>query len=194
MIGKYSLQHVCTAFIYILFALPASAIDTVPIGRPAQNSGSELIKRSDTSLSISAFMEDDKRLTVFTNALKSSSVWEHLNNSNSTLFVTSDKALRAEGSSFLLDVVLKKKENEERLNRLMAHHLVPSKLSIAELSKIGMHASMGEDCISITIAGGSIRVGPEAFVTESVSAKNGSIYFIDRLLWQPYLESHHCDP
>jgi uncharacterized surface protein with fasciclin (FAS1) repeats len=194
MVIQYSLQHVCITTIFLFFALPASAIDAVAIDKPLHTDGSEIIKSSNKSLSISAFMEEDERLTLFTTALKSSSVWQHLNNNNTTLFVTTNEALRTEGSAFLLDVVLTKKENEERLNQLMAYHLVPNRVaSIAELSKISMLASIGEDCIPITAAGGSIRVGPEAFVTESISAKNGNIYFIDRLLWQPYLDDHHCD-
>lgn len=195
MISKCSLQHACITLIFTLLAFPASAIDTAPSDGSVRIEGATIIKKTKTSLSITAFMEDDKRLTIFTAALKSSSVWHHLNNNNATLFVTTDEALRTEGSAFLLDAVLIKKENEERLNQLMAYHLVPNKIvGLAEFSKIVMLASIGGYCIPITTAGDSLRIGPEAYVTESISASNGNIHFIDRLLWQPYLDDRHCDP
>lgn len=152
------------------------------------------IKELESPLSIAGFLDDDQRLKIFSKALKSSDVWSHVRDgSEETLFVITDAALRIEGSAFLLEVVLLKAENTERLKKLMAYHFLPGEaITINELSRRDSVLSYGEGCIPITVAGDSIQIGLASFITETARASNGYIHFVDRLLWQPYEDNHPC--
>lgn len=133
--------------------------------------------------------------SIFSAALKKSGVWDRMTSEDSvTLFLISDKALRDEGSAFLLGTVYMTKGSQRSLFNLMSYHisfaapLLPDE--IPREVKLGMSAGA---CLPVWKSGGGIRVGPEAVVTDVRRVDNGIIYVIDRLLWQPWQDEERCD-
>lgn len=140
-------------------------------------------------------LKADDNLTIFVNALEQSDLLETLErNGPFIVFAATDSAMKNEGSAFLLETVLLTKSNRARLIKLLSYHIVPGPHAafkdIAAPMKLNTLAS---SCLSIDRMGSALKVGPESFVTGSVSGDNGTIYFIDRLLWEPY-ESSKCWP
>lgn len=144
--------------------------------------------------SISDRLSADNNHAIFVNALKKSGLLEILKTGNPvTLFAPTDSAMRLEGSSFLLETVLLTKTNENRLHELLSQHIVPGTHPafehIAHSLKL---ATLAGTCLSVDRMGSAIKVGPESVVTGRVSADNGTIYFVDRLLWRPFEDSQQC--
>jgi uncharacterized surface protein with fasciclin (FAS1) repeats len=126
--------------------------------------------------------------------LKKAGLWDRITSEDGvTLFVISDKAMRDEGSAFLLEKVLVTKYNQQRLLNLMSYHvyfgapLFPNNIRREVNLKLEM-----ESCLSASRSGTGIRVGPEAVVTDVKLVDGGIIYVIDRLLWQPWQEEKSC--
>lgn len=149
---------------------------------------------SHVNQSVSAFLDSSSEVTIFLAALKQTDLWYQVEKSGSqTLFVPSDTALRNEGSAFLLEVVLPKVENKERLNQLMAMHIYQEEYLLDASNNQQMELSVpGGGCFEVTISDGLIKVGPQAKVTASVTTSNGTIHIVDHLLWQPYEEADSC--
>lgn len=149
------------------------------------------------SQTIAAALQQDQEFSLFTTALKTSDLWGSVETAkNITLFVPSDEVLRHEGSAFLLDVVLLKHENSERLSQLMSQHVFPQADALIDITSLTNVTSLSNSfggCVSVDPSGeGSVRVGPEAVVTSTRKFANGQIVYIDRLLWQHYQGSNRC--
>ena len=125
---------------------------------------------------------------LFSTALKTAGLWDRIiSEEGVTLFAISDKALRDEGSAFLLEKVLLTQHNQQRLRNLMLYHVyfgMPL-LSNDIQREVRFGAETGP-CLSVSRSGSGIRVGPEAVVTDVKQVNSGIIYVIDRLLWQPW--------
>lgn len=147
--------------------------------------------------SISTALQQNPELQLFATALKASDLWESVMAAeNITLFVPSDKVLRQEGSAFLLEVVLLKHENSERLSNLMAQHVFPwqeKPIDVDSLTSTTSFSNLFGGCVSVDpVSDGALRIGPEAVVTSQQSFSNGKIFYIDRLLWQHYQGINTC--
>jgi uncharacterized surface protein with fasciclin (FAS1) repeats len=133
---------------------------------------------------------DSGEFEIFLSALKKSGLVDRINSEDRvTLFIVPDKAMRDEGSAFLLEKVLVTKQNQQRLQALMSHHVGfgPVLLPDGIGSGTDIRTSAG-GCLSVFKLGTGIRVGPEAVVTDVKHVDSGVIYIIDRLLWQPWNE------
>jgi len=133
--------------------------------------------------------------SIFWAALKKSGLWDRMISEDSvTLFLISDKALRDEGSAFLLGTVYMTNGSRRSLFNLMSYHvsfgapLLPDEIS--HEVKLGMSEGA---CLPVWKLGAGIRVGPEAVVTDVQRVDNGVVYVIDRLLWQPWQDEERCD-
>jgi uncharacterized surface protein with fasciclin (FAS1) repeats len=132
--------------------------------------------------------------STFTNALRKSGLWEQIQTREAmTIFAISDKAMSDEGSTFLLDKVLMTEPNQERLLSFMSFHV----LFGTALEPEGIDGELKLDtaeasCLVVWRMGTAVRVGPEAVVTRYMSADNGVVYVIDRLLWQPWNDQRNC--
>ncbi len=146
------------------------------------------------ALSVNAVLESKTEFSIFTNALKKSGLWDRIAAEDAvTLFVVPDKAMKDEGSAFLLEKVLVTKSNKERLFDLMSFHsLFGVRLSPDEIEREAKLNTSANSCLPVYRLGSGIRVGPEAVVTEYLFAENGVIFVIDRLLWQPWQDDGPC--
>jgi uncharacterized surface protein with fasciclin (FAS1) repeats len=137
---------------------------------------------------------DTGEFKIFSAALKKGGHWDRITSGNGvTLFVVSDKAMRDEGSAFLLEKVLVTKYNQQRLTKLMSYHayfgapLFPDAIQ----HEVKLDPGTGS-CLSVSRSGTGIRVGPEAVVTDVKLVDNGIIYVVDRLLWQSWNDEENC--
>jgi len=145
------------------------------------------------ALSINKVLQSEE-FSIFTNALKKSGLWDRIAMEGAvTLFVVSDQAMKNEGSDFLLEKVMFTKPNEERLQNLMAYHLLIGSNILPEDvgNEIRLNTSVGS-CLLVYRNASGMHVGPEAVVTGSVAVENGMVYMIDRLLWQPWENDGPC--
>jgi uncharacterized surface protein with fasciclin (FAS1) repeats len=72
------------------------------------------------------------------------------------------------------------------LKNILLYHVVPGKLSAADLEKIPTAATLlGNLLIVMPMPGGKLMVGNAAVVIADIQAKNGVIHAIDRVLLPP---------
>lgn len=130
---------------------------------------------------------------LFSTALKRSGLWDRITSRDGiTLFVVPDKALRDEGSAFLLDKVLLTSTNQQRLWDLLSYHLGVGVLLPDDVQGELRLMTGATGCLSLARHGSGIRVGPEAVVTDVRRFDGGIVYVIDRLLWQPWRGERNC--
>lgn len=151
-------------------------------------------RKMESDLKVSPYVESYSEASIFVTALKNSNLWSKVEESEElTLFVPTNSALYSEGAAFLLEIVLNKIENRNRLNDLMAIHIYKGSLQIGENSSREFIIPMSNGgCLDVSVINGSIKIGPEATVTKAVNAADGTIYFIDHLLWMPYKDQMDC--
>ena len=150
---------------------------------------------ADRPNSVAEGLLDNPDSGLFVEALTKTELWQQIvETENVTVFVPSDTSLRNEGSAFLLEVVLLKAENTERLQDLIAQHVFPAQSDSSDM--LPGPRTLTNDlggCATIIPSGEkSVRVGPEAVVTGHKNYANGDVYTIDRLLWQSYDATVSC--
>jgi len=152
-----------------------------------------LLPRTSVALPIKEVI-DTGEFKIFSTALKKAGLWDRITSEDGvTLFVVSDKAMRDEGSAFLLEKVLVTRYNQQRLLNFMSYHTYfgAPLLQNDILREISLNPGTGP-CLTVYRAGTSIRVGPESVVTDVKLVDSGIIYVIDRLLWQPWQAEASC--
>ncbi|GAB0149619.1 MULTISPECIES: fasciclin domain-containing protein [unclassified Marichromatium] len=70
--------------------------------------------------------------------------------------------------------------DKERLNQVIAAHVVPGRLSPTELMQLESAPTLSGERVAISVPG-MIKVG-EATVSQSIAARNGVVHVIDRVL------------
>lgn len=140
---------------------------------------------------VDEYLQTEKDITVFSKALQTSSYWSDVKAADKvTVFVSSNTALIVEGSSFLLDLVLQKPENRERLDDVIGNHIVTDAVTLDRQSTRPVFVkTISGICVEISPLDNALKIGPQAVLKKSISTDNGRIYFIDRLLWAPYDDS-----
>ena len=144
---------------------------------------------------ITESLDNDQDATIFAAGLKRSGLWKTLTDANNAvLFVPRDTDLEKNGSAFLLEQVLIKPENHERLIELIALHVFPDITgSDVNLKNHNRLSNTFGGCISINSDDtDAITVGHHANVVDHKIVSNGMIYFIDNLLWQPNENNQPC--
>ncbi|HEX9906426.1 MAG TPA: fasciclin domain-containing protein [Propylenella sp.] len=152
-----------------------------------------LLPHTSVALSIEEMTESGE-FRIFSTALKQSGLWDRIASEEGvTLFLVSDKAMRDEGSAFLLEKVLLTKYNQGRLFELMSYHVSFDSLLLPdEIQGEVKVSTSSEACLPVYRLGTGIRVGPEAVVTGVKRIDSGIVYVIDRLLWQRWDGEEIC--
>ena len=175
---------ICVCSVFGFSHAQASDVQKTAVQTP------ELTSESD----LASILDSDAGVSLFTAALKLSEVWKRVQSAGSaTVFAPVDTALRQEGSAFLLNVVLIKPENAERLNNLLAQHFIPNHaLKLGDLNSPVELTDGNGGCVAVSPLFPATRVGPEAYISHSIETSNGIIHYIDRLLWNPYNKIARC--
>jgi uncharacterized surface protein with fasciclin (FAS1) repeats len=100
-----------------------------------------------------------------------------------TVFAPTDEAF-AKLPAGTLDHLLKP-ENKAMLVRVLTYHVVPGKVTAADVVTISSTKAVSGDALNIKVAGGDVMVGEARVVKTDIAASNGVIHVIDHVLLPP---------
>jgi uncharacterized surface protein with fasciclin (FAS1) repeats len=97
-----------------------------------------------------------------------------------TVFAPTDEAFAKLPAGTLNDLL--KAENKQRLQRILSYHVVPGRVSSADVVKLRTAKAVSGDTIDIDTNGGTVRVDNARVVKTDVAASNGVIHVIDTVI------------
>jgi uncharacterized surface protein with fasciclin (FAS1) repeats len=100
-----------------------------------------------------------------------------------TVFAPTDEAF-AKLPAGTLDTLLKP-ENKAMLRRVLTYHVVPGKVTAADVVKLRSATAVSGDALSIADGGASVTIDKARVVKTDIAASNGVIHVIDAVLLPP---------
>jgi uncharacterized surface protein with fasciclin (FAS1) repeats len=97
-----------------------------------------------------------------------------------TVFAPTDEAFAKLPQATLDDLL--KPENKAKLRRILTYHVVPGRVTAADLMKLKATKAVSGDIIDITVADGSVRVDQARVMKADINASNGVIHVIDSVI------------
>ena len=97
-----------------------------------------------------------------------------------TVFAPTDDAFGKLPADTLNDLL--KPENKQKLQRILTYHVVPGRLSSADVVKLHTVKAVSGDTIDIKANGGTVMVDSARVVKTDVQASNGIIHVIDSVI------------
>ena len=97
-----------------------------------------------------------------------------------TVFAPTDEAFAKLPAGTLNDLL--KAENKQKLQRILTYHVVPGRVSSADVVKLRTAKAVSGDTIGIKANGGSVMVDSARVVKTDVQASNGVIHVIDSVI------------
>jgi uncharacterized surface protein with fasciclin (FAS1) repeats len=97
-----------------------------------------------------------------------------------TVFAPTDEAFAKLPAATLNDLL--KPENKKKLQRILTYHVVPGRVSSAEVVKLRTTKAVSGDTIDINATGGTVRVDNARVVKTDIAASNGVIHVIDTVI------------
>jgi uncharacterized surface protein with fasciclin (FAS1) repeats len=97
-----------------------------------------------------------------------------------TVFAPTDEAFAKLPAATLNDLL--KAENKQKLQRILTYHVVPGRVSAADVVKLRTVKAVSGDTIDIKANAGSVMVDSARVVTTDVQASNGVIHVIDSVI------------
>ena len=80
---------------------------------------------------------------------------------------------------------LLKPENKDQLRRVLTYHVVPGKVTTADVSKMSSAKAVSGDTLKIAAKNGKVMVNNANVVTADVGASNGVIHVVDTVILPP---------
>jgi len=103
-----------------------------------------------------------------------------------TVFAPTDEAFEKLDKALLDD--LKKPENKDRLVAILTYHVVPGKVTAADVAKLNKAKTVQGEEITIKVDGDSVMIDDAKVVKADVMATNGVIHVIDTVILPPSLK------
>ena len=97
-----------------------------------------------------------------------------------TVFAPTDEAFAKLPASTLEDLL--KPENKAKLQRILTYHVVPGRVTSAEVAKLKTAKAVSGDTIDIAANGGTVTVDDARVVKADIAASNGVIHVIDSVI------------
>jgi uncharacterized surface protein with fasciclin (FAS1) repeats len=97
-----------------------------------------------------------------------------------TVFAPTDEAFAKLPAGTLNDLL--KPENKQKLQRILTYHVVPGRVSSADVVKLRTAKTVSGDTIDINANGRSVMVDSARVVKTDVPASNGVIHIIDSVI------------
>lgn len=153
-----------------IFAVPASA------GHHAEN------KRHDKDIVDVAVASGDFDTLVA--ALQAADLVETLKMAGPfTVFAPTDEAF-AKLPAGTVESLLKP-ENKDQLVAILTYHVVPGRISAAEVTKVDSAETVNGRSIAVHADDGTVRINQATVIVADVSASNGVIHVIDEVILPP---------
>jgi uncharacterized surface protein with fasciclin (FAS1) repeats len=96
-----------------------------------------------------------------------------------TVFAPTDEAFARLPEGTL--EVLMKPENKEQLRAILAYHIVPGRITSADVAKLSCAHTVNGQSLRISRTNGQVRVNDSRIVSADVRASNGIIHVIDKV-------------
>ena len=103
-----------------------------------------------------------------------------------TVFAPTDEAF-AKLDKKLLDDLLKP-ANKDRLVAILTYHVVPGKVTAADVVKLNKAKTVQGEEITIKVEGNTVRVNDAKVTQTDIAARNGVIHVIDTVILPPSLK------
>ena len=100
-----------------------------------------------------------------------------------TVFAPTDEAF-AKLPPGALDELLKP-ENKAKLRRVLTYHVVPGKVTAADVANVSSAKAVSGDTLHINVDGGTVLVNQARVVKTDIGASNGVIHVIDTVMLPP---------
>lgn len=100
-----------------------------------------------------------------------------------TVFAPTDEAF-AKLPAGTVDSLLKP-ENRDQLVAILTYHVVPGKVTAAEVVELDRAGTVNGKNIDITVAAEGVRVNQAAIIATDIEASNGIIHVIDEVILPP---------
>ena len=97
-----------------------------------------------------------------------------------TVFAPTDEAFAKLPQGTLDDLL--KPENKARLRRILTYHVVPGRVTAADVVKLKSAKAVSGDTIAISANGGSVTVDGARVVKTDINTSNGVIHVIDSVI------------
>jgi uncharacterized surface protein with fasciclin (FAS1) repeats len=154
------------------FALGFTAVLLSVSGASAQTQSSKDIV--DTAVAAGSF-------TTLTKALQAADLVDTLKGRGPfTVFAPTDEAFAKVPKPALDDLL--KPENKARLRRVLTAHVVPGRVTSADVLKLESAKAVSGDTLSIMANGGKVMVDTASVVKTDIAASNGVIHVIDSVI------------
>jgi uncharacterized surface protein with fasciclin (FAS1) repeats len=124
----------------------------------------------------------DERFKILGMILQSIGLLDALKKGEFTIFAPTDEAL-AKLPQQILDAILKS-QNLNRFTELLEYHVIPGKVTTADL-KSGKIKTVEGDSVTIKTKKNQIKVGNATIIDSDIPATNGVIHVIDQILILP---------
>jgi uncharacterized surface protein with fasciclin (FAS1) repeats len=97
-----------------------------------------------------------------------------------TVFAPTDEAFAKLPAETLNDLL--KPENKKKLQRILTYHVVPGRVTSADVATLRTAKAVSGDTIDIKASGGTVMVDSARVVKTDVQASNGIIHVIDSVI------------
>ena len=149
----------------------AAIAAAVMIAAPAQGQTRDIV---DTAVAAGQF----KTLAA---ALKAAGLVETLKGAGPfTVFAPTDEAFAKLPKGTVEDLL--KPENKAKLTAILTYHVVPGKVTAADITKVKDAKTVQGSSIKVKAAGGKVMVDNATVVNADIAASNGVIHVIDTVV------------
>lgn len=100
-----------------------------------------------------------------------------------TVFAPTDEAFAKLPAGTVEDLL--KPENKDKLTRILTYHVVPSKVSSTEVTKMSSAKTVAGPTVKIAVKDGKVMINTATVAKADVAASNGVIHVIDTVLMPP---------
>jgi uncharacterized surface protein with fasciclin (FAS1) repeats len=97
-----------------------------------------------------------------------------------TVFAPTDEAFAKLPSGALQDLL--KPENKQKLQRILTYHVVPGRVTAADVVALTSAKAVSGDTIRVKATGGTVTVDAAKVVKTDIAASNGVIHVIDSVM------------
>jgi uncharacterized surface protein with fasciclin (FAS1) repeats len=149
----------------------AAGVLTVSAAAQAQHANKDIV---DTAVAAGSFKTLAKALQAadLVDTLKGKGPY--------TVFAPTDEAFGKLPAETLNDLL--KPENKQKLQRVLTYHVVPGRVTAADVVKLRTAKAVSGDTIDIKANGGTVMVDSARVVKTDVQASNGVIHVIDSVI------------
>ena len=97
-----------------------------------------------------------------------------------TVFAPTDEAFAKLPAATLADLL--KPENKAKLARILTYHVVPGRVTAADVVKLKTAKAVSGDTIDIAVTGNTVKVEQAQVIKTDINASNGVIHVIDAVI------------